>query len=82
MFWYGAQTYFASKAVALALRAVFGAGCPAVYVVMVVLLIGVRVQVGGDLVQGPPDRHRSAAARRRASCARAGLTLDVAGATT
>jgi NCS1 family nucleobase:cation symporter-1 len=93
MFWYGAQTYFASTAVALALRAVFGDGPsgtllgldlvgwisyvfvagfqvvlfargldwiarflnfagPAVYVVMVLLLIGVWSQAGGDLVTG------------------------------
>ncbi len=93
MFWFGAQTYFASTAVALALHAIFPheptaeflgmtlvdwialvivmifqvilfsrglegiarflnfAG-PAVYVVMVLLLIGIWVQAGGELLEG------------------------------
>lgn len=93
MFWYGAQTYFASTAVALALHAVVGTGPtgtflgmtvvewisyvvvaalqvllfargldwiarflnfagPAVYVVMVLLLIAIWVQAGGELLTG------------------------------
>ncbi len=93
MFWYGAQTYFASTAVALALHAVVGTGPagtflgmtliqwisyvvvavlqvalfargldwiakflnfagPAVYVVMVLLLIAIWVQAGDDLLTG------------------------------
>lgn len=93
MFWFGAQTYFASTAVALALHALFPhepggeflgmtlvdwialvivmafqmllfsrglegiskflnfAG-PAVYVVMILLLIGIWVQAGGELLEG------------------------------
>lgn len=90
MFWYGAQTYFASTAVALALNAIFGSpesatflgmnvigwvsyvivaalqvllfvkgiswiekflnfAGPAVYVVMVVLLIAIWIEAGGDM---------------------------------
>lgn len=93
MFWFGAQTYFASTAVALALHAVFEAeptgeflgmtlidwialvivmafqvllfsrglegiskflnfAGPAVYVVMIILLVGIWVQAGGDLLEG------------------------------
>lgn len=93
MFWYGAQTYFASTAVALALHAVVGTGPegtvlgmtaiewisyvivaalqvllfargidwiakflnfagPAVYVVMVLLLIAIWVQAGDELLTG------------------------------
>lgn len=91
MFWYGAQTYFASTAVAMALNAIFGspelgtflgmdvidwvsylfvaalqvalfvggiawiekflnAAGPAVYVVMVLLLVGIWVQAGDRLL--------------------------------
>ncbi|WP_147915953.1 NCS1 family nucleobase:cation symporter-1 [Ruania zhangjianzhongii] len=93
MFWYGAQTYFASTAVALALHAIVGTGPtgtflgmtvvdwisyilvaafqvalfargldwiakflnfagPAVYVVMVLLLIAIWVQAGGEMISG------------------------------
>src|SRR5699024_3160300 len=93
MFWYGAQTYFASTAVALALHAIVGTGAagtflgmtvidwvsyivvallqvllfvrgidwiakflnfagPAVYVVMVLLLIAIWIQAGDELLTG------------------------------